>query len=94
MSSFSNLFSFDPPSLLFRSILLDGDLGRSPRPALHLLGRGRGRGRTGEAALASSAAVAALAPVEKVRDEVDGEGEDDGRVLLRRDRVERLKRGE
>ena len=33
------------------------------------------------------------AVLHEVRDEVDGEREDDGGVLLRRDRVESLKRG-
>ena len=38
----------------------------------------------------AAAAAVALAPVEEVRDEVDGEGKDDGGVLLGRDRVQRL----
>ena len=51
----------------------------------------RGR-RAGDAAVspAPSAGVAPSAAVEKVRDEVDGQREDDGRVLLGRDRVQRL----
>ena len=39
---------------------------------------------------APAASVAPSAAVEKVRDEVDGQREDDGRVLLGRDRVQRL----